>query len=301
MNKIFYSKFLLMMLLALCAARSSVIAQQKVQVVTKSISRSFTGINVLNPIISAEKATIIVNGWDKTEIKVTMKLISKNLDRKKAETDLTILKYAIKETKQSIQLSNFFENEGNYKGITSNLSAYYELWCPANSKIQITNLYGEITIKTFTGEVTIKSGFCQISLIQLNGKLTMESSYDNMNADHSNLTCKINADKSDMVFRDIAGNFNIKAQYGSISADPSTKLNTLIVDALRTNVKLTINNFTDFNYELKTSSDHILIPEEYQKMIMVKSKEKSFTYKSNKQQNVIHINTTNCPIEITQK
>src|ERR1035437_600957 len=143
MNNTIYSK-LLLMLLALYTARSPVIAQQKVQVVTKSISRSFTGINCLNPVISAEKSTIIVNGWDKNELKVTIRLISKNIDRKKAELDLAILKYTIKENNQSIQFSNFFDNEEKDNGISSNLSACYELWCPVNSKIQITNLYGEI-------------------------------------------------------------------------------------------------------------------------------------------------------------
>jgi hypothetical protein len=300
MNKIFYSKLLLMVLLALGAARSPATAQQKVQVVTKSITRSFTGANRFNPIVSAEKAMIVVNGWDKNELKVVIKLIAKNIIRKSAESDLDILKYAIKETNQSIQLSNFFDNEGKYKGISSNLSAYYEMWCPVNSRIQITNLYGGITIKAFSGEISIKSGFCQVSLSQIIGKLVMESSYDNLNLERTNITCKINADKTDINFSDVAGNYNIKAQYGSISAQPSTGLN-MVVDALRTSVKVFTNNFDDFNYELKTCSDNITIPEEYRKMIVVKSKDKSFSYKPSKKQNVIQITTTNCPIEINQK
>jgi hypothetical protein len=301
MKNIFYSKLLLMVFLALCAARSSVTAQQKVQVVTKSITRSFTGANRLNPVVIAEKATIVVNGWDKNELKVVIKLISKNIVRKRAESDLNILKYTLKETDQSIQISNFFDNGENYKGISSNLSAYYELWCPANSKIQITNLYGEITVKAFTGEISIKSGFCQVLLSQINGKVFVESSYDNLNLEHTNLTCKINADKTDINFKEVAGTYNIKAQYGSVSVQPSTGLNMLVVDALRTKVKINTNHFDDFNYELKTTSENIILPEKYRKMITVKSNDKSFSFWQSKKQNEIQITTTNCPIEINQK
>ena len=295
-----YPKLLIMSLLT-CALWGSAAAQQKVQVVTKSITRSFVGANRLNPIINAEKATIIINGWDKNELKLVIKLISKNIIRKRAEADLDILKYTIKENDQSIQVSNFFDNNGNYKGVSSNLIASYEIWCPQDSHIQVTNLYGEITIKGFTGEVTLKSGFCQVLLSRVNGKAIIISSYDNLSMEHTNVNCTITGDKTDFNLTDVAGNYNIKAQYGSIVVEPATGLSQLVVDALRTSVKVSTLNFDEFNYDLKTSSENIIVPGKYRKMAIVKANDKSFNYKQPKIQNTIRVTTTNCPIEINQK
>jgi hypothetical protein len=52
------------------------------------------------------------------------------------------------------------------------------------------------------------------------------------------MTCKITGDKTDFSLTDIAGDYNIKTQYGSIVVEPATGFYQLVVDALRTSVKV---------------------------------------------------------------
>jgi hypothetical protein len=300
MKKCSFLRLTFFLLVVLCATDSFLSAQQKVQVVTKIISHTFKGTSRLNPVIKAEKATVLVNSWDKNEIKVELRLIAKNIDRKQAEEDMGIQKYTMQESGTSILLSNYFNNN-EFKNITSNLSACYKLWCPVNTNISITNLYGDIQVTAIDGSITVKSGFCQMLLESVKGSTVIESSYDNIVIRNTNSTLKITSDNSDIDLLKISGKGYINAKYGMISLEPEPDIQSLVIDAQRTHIKLESDNLGAFNLDARTQSETIRVPENYRKFISRSSGNTVFIHKQTKDKDDIRLSTTYCPIEINQK
>ncbi|MEJ7659752.1 MAG: hypothetical protein WKG07_09060 [Hymenobacter sp.] len=118
---------LLLNLLALLPA----LAQQKVQVVTRTLDKSWPcppGV-VVN--IRAEKATVQVRGWDRPTVQVTLRLSARHPERAVAEHDLAAAQYRLQQTGGTIDLVNFFAMPAGTSAVQSDLRAEYTVLIPA--------------------------------------------------------------------------------------------------------------------------------------------------------------------------
>ena len=166
-------------------------AQDKIQVVTKTIQKTFDFDPEASLTIEAEKALVTVKGWDQDEVKLTLQLVARHPRRGVAEQDLAALRYTLDTDGEEKVLKNyFFINESGGR-MESNLQAVYELWVPQNSILHITNRYGNVTLSDWQAK--------KLSVTAEFGEVTLEQVQGNM---------QVNLDYGDLIAQDISGSFS---------------------------------------------------------------------------------------------
>ena len=95
---------LVMMLLCMTA-----FSQETLQVVTKSIDKTFDRSQNLK--IEGEKADIELMVWEGDKIKINIELIAKHPDRKTALKDLEMLKYVADKFGNEVILRNYLQTQ----------------------------------------------------------------------------------------------------------------------------------------------------------------------------------------------
>jgi hypothetical protein len=292
-------KRLCILWIVLYGACLSVSAQQKIQVVTKTITRTFTGENRFNPVIRAEKADVVINSWSRNELQIVLKLISKNPSRKTAADDIEMHVCSFNENEKSVIISNTFRND-KYSVITSNLSVVYEIWCPLKSLVTVSDLYGAIRGKGVNGSIRAKSGFCQVELEDIKGALYLESSYDNLNLHHLHSGVEIVSSNSDMNLGQMSGKSQIDATYGTINICLQPMAD-LWINAKRTAIQLIAENIEQYNFDLQTTSNTIDVPELYRKMITKTSGTVRWIKKMVNVTGEVRVSTTYCSISLNKE
>jgi hypothetical protein len=278
---------------AICQIAQS---QEKVQVITKTIKKELKpGSKTL--IINGEKSNIYVNSWDKDYFQVEIKLTSKNTNQKQAETDLNVIKYEITENNTDYQLKNYFASE-KYGNVKSNLSATYNIKVPKNSKLDITNIYGNVYLSDFSSNTKLKNSFGEIHISNISGTMEMNSYYSDTWASDINLALLCTTDKSDLEMTKVSGNIVIKSNYGSIQFSPGKTLKKLEIDAKRTTITIENESFNIYNYALSTSFSNIELPDKWKKDIKKVNGIVRFNQIYNANNPIIKIQTTYCQIAI---
>src|SRR5436190_997974 len=101
-------------------------AQTTLQVVTKTVEKNLPFKSNQTLKIKGIKSKVEIEGWDKEEIKIKISLISKNSDKKTAESDLNHIKHSIDKSSGGVSLSNYYDGGK----INSSLSVTYEIMVP---------------------------------------------------------------------------------------------------------------------------------------------------------------------------
>jgi hypothetical protein len=251
-------------------------AQTKIQVVTRTISRVFEYKPGCLLDIKGEKANIQVKKSVDNTVRVKILLIAKNPSAKIAETDLKYCNYHIDESSNGIAISNFFNIKDNYKEISSNLSAKYELEVPPGIILKLKNIYGDLDMNGVEGNFDIAFDFGQVKLSDIDGNLFINSNYSDIQGRDIGAIISVKAQKGDIVFTNIKSLIKIKDQYGSISLD---NINANVdLDAEMTAINITVDNPVLYSLDFTVKEGEIIAPERYTKMVINKQgKNKLFT------------------------
>jgi DUF4097 and DUF4098 domain-containing protein YvlB len=290
------------LLLALISVQPMLaLAQETIQVVTKTVEKriAYTPGEAVH--IDARKATVQLSGWKENYIQLTLKLIAKHPERHTAEKDLEYLKYEIKKENNTHTFTNYFHTTASdYGRVRSNLKAHYEIKAPAGCPVKVNNSYGNIQIEGFSSETAISLTFGELQLTNIKGSALVNSSYGDIKGDNisGRFVCK--AEKANIQLTRAAGTYNIQNAYGQISISATPTLTNLTIAASRTAVTLDVPAFEQYKYALTTSFSDIQLPAnapgEITKTI---SGKKTYTFTSTKSPNsAVQISTTFSPITI---
>ena len=276
-----------------------VFSQKKVHVLTRIIKKELKATDK-KLVIKGEKATINVSSWDGNYFNIEIRLVSKNRDKKKAEKDLNILKYEVTESNSYYLLQNYFSSE-KYSNVKSNLSAVYNIKVPKTTRLDITNIYGNVNLKNLTSLASLKNSFGEIHISNIAGDCSVRSYYSDVWVRDANLTFSCSADKSDIEMVNISGKISIKSSYGSLSFSAGSNLKQFNVDAKRTSIDFFTKSLNNYNYSLSTKYEALNIPSGWKQKIIKESNYTKLNLVNGKNHPLVEINTTYCQILIQRK
>jgi hypothetical protein len=249
--------------------QANIFSQTKIQVVTRTIQKSFEYKPGYTIDIKGEKANIQIRKSDDKSIKVKIFLISKNPSRNIAESDLKYCNYKIIEVDKLIKILNFFNTESGFKDIGSNLSARIEIEVPSGISIKIKNIYGAIELNNIDCKCNIIADFGLVRFSGISGILNINSNCSDINGINSNTSINITAQNADIEMNNINSPTKIRNQYGKIElTDAKTET---IIDAEMTAITIIAGDLKSYSFELNSLNGDINVPVELKKQIVIKS------------------------------
>ncbi|MEO1052892.1 MAG: DUF4097 family beta strand repeat-containing protein [Bacteroidota bacterium] len=249
---------LTLVLISLCL--TDTLAQKKVQVIEKTIKESlqYRSGQILE--VKAEKSNVEISTWSKNYIDIEIKIIAKHPKRDIALADLENAKYEIKEIPNGHQLTNYFDIPKSLKKIKSNLKLEYKIKVPRSCQLNLANLYGNITLTDIYKEAKVLMSFGELKLNKISGKLYVKSNYADIQGSQIRADIKLESQKADIKLSNVAGKVSISNAYGLIDLSTDISIKSLEIDSKRTEVKVEVPGFRNFNYDLSTSFSSINVP-----------------------------------------
>lgn len=250
---------LLLGYLAPAAAR----AQQRVQVVTRTVEQTWNCPPGMAVRIRAEKATVQVRGWDRPTVQVTLRLSARHAEREVAVQDLPVAQYRLQQTDHALDLVNLFVLPAGAPAVRSDLRAEYVVLMPAGNPLQVINAYGQTTLTDLSGAQKLEQSFGQITLRNLRGTLAARARYADLTASNvqADFTCEAN--KSAVQLLGQGGSCFVRNYYGSVRVQPAAGLRQLTVEADRTEVVISAAEPERFGYQLSVLQGELAVPPAY--------------------------------------
>lgn len=274
-------------------------SQNKVQVYTTTVEKTIQFAPGDFVEIKGEKSNMTIDTWDKREVKVILKIVSKNSDKILAEKELQYMKYFLDKTGHKIELTNYFLIPNNAPKVSSNIKAEYEIWIPKESPVSIKNYYGKISVKNIIERITVTNAYGSINLNNVKGKIIIKANFSDVTGDNIVGTVTADVDHSDLTLNKINGDFKIKADFGSIFLSELSKTTTIEIGAAKGDTEIGVNDFKDFNYNLMCEYGEIKLPEDGQ-LGNLSGNKTSFIKKFKSQNSKINIKTSFGKIVIKQ-
>jgi hypothetical protein len=247
--------------------------------------------------VKGEKSEINITGWTEDYIKIEINLISKNPSAEVARNDLDVLKYKLLVNEKEIYINNYFESE-EFNNINSNLSTVYNINVPPECDVSLTNLYGDIIIKNVNVSGYVSNSFGDVNIDGIKGNLEVILYYARLWFNNSNCIFRGKAEKSDLIFENSGGKFDISTNYGKIIFNADNRISLLKITSGRTEVTVNTQSFEDFNYLLSTKSGNIYIPSKYRSKVTEEEDLNKFSLHSDNMNTYIKVKTTYSPITI---
>lgn len=211
---------------------------QTLQVVTKTVEKTFEAPQYAKVQVWGERSDIEIMTWGKNEIKATIELTAKHPDRSVAEKDLEALHYTADKKGKTVSLHNFVVLAKNGTKPQSNLKARFTLFVPANCAVEIQNSFGKITLKGLqTQTMQLQTEFCTIELTDLRGTLTARTQFGALRTENFNGLLSIFSERTDLVLQQIKGECRVRAQYGSLDIQTDKSQVKLNVETKNTELR----------------------------------------------------------------
>ena len=254
---------------------ASLTAQTKIQVVSRSITRTFTYSAVKIIQVNGEKAQIKVRPSLNKQVTLTLTLIAKNPSLQDAETDVKYCNYNINESADKIIITNNFDIKKGFKEISSNLGARIELEIPGPLPLIIRNIYGTIEIKDVQVGLNITNDFGQLSLSNISGnELVINSKYGDISGSVINTPLIIKSRNTDIILKVLNKISDISDQYGSIQLEKNKS--SLNINGEMTAITISDVDFNNWSFIVKATKGQIDVPKEYLKYLSTKSGDANF-------------------------
>ena len=210
---------------------------QMLQVVTKSVEKTFAGNKINTVQILAERADVEISTWNKNELKIVVELVAKHPDRAVATSDLESLKYVFETVGRSVYLRNFVVLPSSGGRPEANLKARYTLLLPAACAVVLQNSFGKIEIKGLEHSTEVKAEFCATILQQLKGKIALETHFGDVKAEEMDGNMSFRSDRTDWQLKDLKGRCQIRAQHGIFEINTDKTLVKMDVKTDKTTVR----------------------------------------------------------------
>ena len=296
-----YNRLITFLLLLWMMGSAGAQAQQKVQVVTRTLEQRWSCKPNTLVRIRAEKATLRVQGWDKPTVQVVLRLIARHPDRAIAERDLAAAQYRLQQNASAINLVNFFSLPAGAAAVQSDLRAEYTVMMPIDNHLIAANTYGQTTLTELSGHQQLTQDFGQITLRSLRGTVEVVARYADLTATNVEATLTCEANKSAVQLLDVGGVVVVHNQFGSVQAKPTLGLSKLTIDADRTEVTISTSQPEQFTYQLSVQQGSLLLPDVYQTVKQMTSGRATLTTKSPATRPVVRVNTSYAPLTLQTK
>jgi len=251
-----------MIVLVLCLVLSqSLFGQTKVEVLTKTVEKSFAYIPGHTIKILGESARINVTSWERNEVKVVLKLISKGLTKADAERELTYQKYLIKDFDDEHVIKNFLLVPNELKELASIQETEIMVMVPGASNLRIENQYGEITLFGVSGKVEIASEYGNTEVNELTGAFEVESNFGDLLVQDCSGKMKLSLYLTKTVIDQFDGRGIVKSNLGDLLLKKPSKDSDIKVNSIKSDVQVEVLAVKDYRWLIKSKYGALTGPE----------------------------------------
>jgi hypothetical protein len=235
-------------------------AQQRVQVVTKTVEKQldYQPGEVIR--VEGEKATIAVTGWSGKGVKVVLKLVAKAPTQETARRELDFQRYILQKHKQSIHLKNYFVLPKGRKALNALLLAEYEIWVPQQATVTITNRYGNVHVTGTTGRTTVSVKYGNTTLDAVGGDGQYTSYFGDFTARNSSGTTRARLSHTKTSIEGLSGEADFENTLSDISISGLKGVKALRIQASKSDISLSVDQPAHYQYQFKTEFGDITPP-----------------------------------------
>lgn len=267
--------------------------QTRLQVITKTVEKSFVASSSTNLKIEGEKSTITINTWNKNEIKVVLKLISKGPDREKAEKELDYQRYILEKRKETIYMKNYLAMPKSVSKLGSIQVASYDVTIPRGCKMELSNQYGDVNISNLFGVINMEVKYGKIKLENLNAAIQVQSYFGDLIVRNIDGQIDINANHTKINLDDVAGDVKLRSTLGDVFVGRVDGIKSLEIIASKADITLDNPDYQQFNFSLESKFGDVLVPVKYEKYFKSSDQNnKSFVYEPSVKGNTISLRTS---------
>jgi|GEM_PF-2751928 len=268
-------------------------AQKMVKVVTKTISQKLEDPLDSGILIQGKKAEVQVMGWDESYIKVEMDLVAKHAKLEVAKEELEYIQYKISKRDERYIIENSFFSERTRSRIKSSLSVVYRVFVPINTKVVVNNQYGTVKAANLFNSMHFDVKFCDVDFERLFGEIIAKGEYSEFRGKNFDAFLTVNAKRSEIEFKEFAGQADIDNNYGDIKLSPSPMLKALKVASRHGKVDVFVSTIDAFNYDVKVNSSYINLPNTESSFVKSDEDKKEFHFQKRNGLNKADISITN--------
>ncbi len=251
------------MILWMVMASEMTMAQVNLQVVTKTVERSFDYQRGDYVLLKGNKSNIKVIGWELPQVKVEIKLTSKAKTKEIAQKELEFQKYVLEKKRDEIGMANYYSYpEKNYK-LQSLLLASYTVYVPTNATLDLSNEYGNILLQDLAGGYNVTNRFGNLTLENVGGSGTYNSYFGDCKVVDLSGEHKLELNKTKTTISGLSGTTNISSNLGDVTITDISTILKLELDAVKSDLSLSLKEDWD-NYDLyfKSSYGEVIVDPE---------------------------------------
>jgi hypothetical protein len=236
-------------------------AQTVVQVVTKTVERSFAYTQGMVLSIDAEKADISIKSEPNSkDVKIKLDLIAKHPQTETAKKDMDALKYVAEIMGKTVYLRNYIAVAKGSEKPSSDLRARYTISIPPDMAVSIKNNFGKLYVNDLTTKLNIVVEFCKTTLTDIKGTITINTRFGDVEGIRLDGNIAIESNRSDLKLANLKGMCAIKAQYGKININTDKDISKLSIISDKADVFYTPHDNISANFNLETDYGKITLP-----------------------------------------
>ena len=234
--------------------------QTSFQVVSKLVEKELKYTPGYEVNIEGERAEILVDTWEKDEVKVVIEIISKHPDLAIAERDLEAVKFSIDQHGEQIYFRNYISPDEGAPTPESQLKAIYTIYLPAECPVYLKNYFGEANVNNLEHMLKMQAEFTSIFLNNLAGEMELNSRFGDITGDGLAGHVSIVTHRSDITLSNLEGYFDIDSHYGVIKLFTDQSNVSMNIDAERSDIYFFDPHPTRYGYLLTAHYGTITAP-----------------------------------------
>lgn len=255
------------LVLLLSVYSSLVVAQTKVEVITKTVEKSFAYKSGYSLQVDGKSAKIGITGWDGAGIKVVMKLVSKGLTADVAKQDLEYQKYAMDEINKSIVIRNYLLLPRGLDELSTIQETQIQIYVPNNIILMVKNAFGETSVNRVIGEVSIDNEYGDIFISDLSGACTIKSFFGDLQLDTSSGALTLEISHTETSISGLSGSAKITTNLGNVSLRNLGEVSSLKIMGQKADIDLEVHSIDDYSWHIRSKYGEIEAPSEMTKGI----------------------------------
>jgi hypothetical protein len=213
--------------------------------------------------ITGEKASLIIKGWEKdyAEIQITFSAEHSNIGV--ATREVEYMHYSLSRDKNTVELRNAFLLPSHLDRIESKVRVAMTLQVPHALALKVYNKYGDVELSDVSGTISMTIDFSDLMLNNVSGKLNIRSSYCEVRGQGLSLSTFTSIDQESKYRLSLnQGVYKFTSKFGDIDLTLGT-IQSLLVDAVHTDVTLQPKDPSSFNYQLTNKDGKIYLPRQF--------------------------------------
>jgi len=228
-------------------------AQTTLQVVTKNIRKSVEWKPGMELFVNSEKAEIEVLPGAGNTVTVQAELSARHPVQDSARIDLEAWKLVVDASGGKINIRAYIGLAAKAPLPNSSLKAKITITVPAACPVNLSNKFGKAYLEKLKGPVVLRGEFCSFDLVELGGKVEVDSRYGNVEGRHLSGPLSMQVKRADIDLSDLTNSCSVKSEYGNVALETTRRTGAVTVQSNKSDVRITIEENPGHNFDVKTT------------------------------------------------